>query len=624
MSYQNKKQETTEIGVCNLPPFVIVRCITLMILPSSLTKIGNAPVKAFLLASILNGPIDNMMKNSEESVRSFTCTIALMSNLTKTRYSLAITPFQRTLHTLQGDTDDVYDSLSSIGHILSPLKEEFEGKQDELDELKAINDYVDRLQGDTARSDFLKGTEKEGENKTQTLDQAYMRKFQLRCQNIVSSASLNCRKIFYKNYDKCYDAVTWVAAWLVCWPMKLSFICNIVQTLGGDEFCNPENVLSKGVGPGFQALSNTTDLLRSEFNRVYVKYDLNTTFASAKKTLNQEKELTLNVYGPLESRVAIYKIFLSKKSYLLAITEVVKLGLILYSFSTVQSAQKFHNDYLTNLNFQNFYITRYFKKIDARRYKAAKRNLLPLKHKEKREYVDKAACKMSTLELSDFELVIPFVEFFIIIVVCVFDYMFYEVLLTVKEYAAFSYEQKGTHDFQIVVKGSGFVASMIKNLVAGFNVKRNVDVISNNKGTHKKTMCLPEPTRIPNRIVFNLVGSAIAITISNVFSGYFTRINTIILEYYYPTDDLNFLIRLRLGRPRIFGWLKYLKWGKRKCLICANREGQGGLPYHECKDCRHIYCSECWNDISRVCYLCHVINNIEDNYSDPGSDIVID
>lgn len=48
-----------------------------------------------------------------------------------------------------------------------------------------------------------------------------------------AKAAIKCRKMFESGYDKCYETVTWFAAWLLCWPMKLDFVCNIAEALGG-------------------------------------------------------------------------------------------------------------------------------------------------------------------------------------------------------------------------------------------------------------------------------------------------------------------------------------------------------------------------------------------------------
>ena len=62
------------------------------------------------------------------------------------------------------------------------------------------------------------------------------------------------RDMFGNAYDKCYDAVTWIAAWLLCWPMKLTFVCNLVEALGGGNICDPEGNIDTGVGEGYAFL----------------------------------------------------------------------------------------------------------------------------------------------------------------------------------------------------------------------------------------------------------------------------------------------------------------------------------------------------------------------------------
>lgn len=60
--------------------------------------------------------------------------------------------------------------------------------------------------------------------------------------------------MFAKSYDQCYDAVTWAAAWLLCWPMKLDFICDAVTSLGGANICNPDGKVETGIGQGYAGL----------------------------------------------------------------------------------------------------------------------------------------------------------------------------------------------------------------------------------------------------------------------------------------------------------------------------------------------------------------------------------
>lgn len=49
---------------------------------------------------------------------------------------------------------------------------------------------------------------------------------------------------------------------------------------------------------------------------------------------------------------------------------------------------------MTNLRYDNFYITGEFKKIDQKRIEIKKTNLLPLTFKERTKYIENTSCKM--------------------------------------------------------------------------------------------------------------------------------------------------------------------------------------------------------------------------------------
>lgn len=63
--------------------------------------------------------------------------------------------------------------------------------------------------------------------------------------------------MFSDAYNKCYEKVTIFVAWLLCWPMKLTFVCNLVQALGGSSICDPEGKIDSGIGEGYAALKST-------------------------------------------------------------------------------------------------------------------------------------------------------------------------------------------------------------------------------------------------------------------------------------------------------------------------------------------------------------------------------
>lgn len=73
------------------------------------------------------------------------------------------------------------------------------------------------------------------------------------------------------------------------------------------------------------------------------------------------------------------------------------------------SAQDFHEKYLRDIEHQNIYITKYFKKIDARRFKNGKHTLLPLKKMEKQKLINPYSLKFHSTEMNRLVIIIFFI-----------------------------------------------------------------------------------------------------------------------------------------------------------------------------------------------------------------------
>lgn len=104
------------------------------------------------------------------------------------------------------------------------------------------------------------------------------------------------------------------------------------------------------------------------------------TFKEAKlqyKMLRMNK--VMNITTAVDTANAIVYSFKEKRTLFENIMIFVKRVLSYLFLKIIFTAQKYHDDYLSNIDFDNVYVTKYFKKIDARRHKEDKTTLLPLK-----------------------------------------------------------------------------------------------------------------------------------------------------------------------------------------------------------------------------------------------------
>lgn len=72
----------------------------------------------------------------------------------------------------------------------------------------------------------------------------YQKKLEYRCQYQLTQAVAVCIEAFSLAYDTCYAKAPGHTAWLLCWPLKLNYVCNFLQLIQSNDTCDS----SKQVG----------------------------------------------------------------------------------------------------------------------------------------------------------------------------------------------------------------------------------------------------------------------------------------------------------------------------------------------------------------------------------------
>lgn len=209
----------------------------------------------------------------------------------------------------------------------------------------------------------------------------------------------------------------------------------------------------------------------------------------------------------------------------------------------------------------------------------------------------------------------------------------------------------GHHDLNVDVRGTGFIAALIKNLINGFNIKKRVKIIASNNE------CLPHPNKLSQHIFIKIYGTYFAIWLMLFLSSYTQRLQRIICAFFYVKREkrrilylYNETLRRRVGLIRFFKskvktlvrerlldrdmepwialtidlpqycrWLKIFACARKRCLICSEPEPRKNSNFHICTTpgCFYIHCQECWKDIGYICFACTDFTN---NESDNGYD----
>ncbi|XP_057652645.1 protein sneaky [Diorhabda carinulata] len=609
-----------------------IRCITCLTFPIFGGKVGRGVLKALVIAFVLSGPVENVAKNGREVVRVFACTAALTYNMTKTRFELMFKPFTQAIFGMKTDMNEVKDTLRSIKDVSAPITGEIEDER-EMKKMKEENDYLDLKMGDTKRSQLEEDKYKtKGEQiEAERYEKLYMEKIEVRCENQFTKAANRCRKMFANGYNACYDTVTWLAAWLLCWPMKLDFICNIAESLGGNKRCDPQKDMDPGFGEGYSYLKHSRSFLSKNFKDVKLQYKL-----------SPVKALT-DIRNARDTAKSIWHEVNRKKMLLFQILTIIKRLLAFIFLKILLESQNYHDKYLRDIEFDNFYITRYFRKIDARRKQQEKYTLLPLKKIETKKLVDPSTFTPLKSERAHIktEAILMLLEMLTITILVLLDRLFYEALDIIRRHARIDYLQTGHHDLTIDVKGTGMIASLLRSLVKGFNIKKRIRI----ERTNEK--CLPRPNLLLSYYLYKIYGTYFAVLVAMFLQAYCLRFRRVICSYFYRKrekkrvlylynetlkrrkgffrfmrkkvrrmvrenrlkEDFTGIHILRINHPKACDWLRIFPFARRKCLICEDpepRRANQENDFIECPNdfCHFIYCQECWSDMGNVCLAC--------------------
>ncbi|KAJ8959960.1 hypothetical protein NQ318_009393 [Aromia moschata] len=474
----------------------------------------------------------------------------------------------------------------------------------------------------------------EGEQvEAERYEKQYLKKIEMRCESQFTKAANKCRKMFQAAYDKCYDTVTWVAAWLLCWPMKLDFVCNIAEALGGASRCDPSKDIDPGFGEGYSYLKNSRSSFSKNFKDVRLQYKI-----------GRIKQLR-DVRDARDTAVAVMHTVNSKRAILNNILVIIKRLLAFVFLRIIIESQKYHDKYLRDIEFDNIYITKYFRRIDARRRVQEKHTLLPLKKIERKKLVDPFSLKPLKSEQKKIliDTAILLLEMLTATILILLDRLFYEALDLIRRHAKIDYLQTGKHDLYLEVKGTGMIASLLRSLLKGFNVKKRIRIERTNE------VCLPRPSLMSNYYFLKIYGTYFAVWLLMLLQAYTQRLRRIICAYFYRKrekkrvlflynetlkrrrgffrfmrkkvkrmarqhrlkENYNVCAVLRMNYPRTCDWLRIFPSARRTCLICEEPEPRKQSDFVECPNetCSFLYCKECWSDMGNVCLVCETEND---------------
>ncbi|XP_071788132.1 E3 ubiquitin-protein ligase DCST1-like [Asterias amurensis] len=590
---------------------VQVRCIVLLSVPTFFGRFGRSLITSYAIFLLVTGPMNNIMLNADESSRAISCTTDLTFNHSKEIFKLLYKPFHDAFIDAGIRQDAIDDDAETMKSRFRYYVEEIEG--DRFEKLRKFN---------------------EEEKTSDSIKQGFNLKSLRRCKDVFVEGLAECEPAYHRVWATCKERYP-VWHLIVCLPLHAFTVCSLLRLLEG--FCpslpnQPKKTIEMfmRVKNGFRSLTKNFKVKLKWKSIHFPVHLLNTTAIEAVvRKMNHEIHI--------------------KKQWLDALVFIVE---VLLSFAFVLvfiSASGYNTKYLKDIDFDNVYMTAYFRRIDARRKKQNKRTLLPLKKAQKSDIIETVRWKLRKEEKKSS--LMGFMRLTMRLVVTVamvfFDHLFFLMLDLIARNSQLDYKFKGEHRLEVKVEGTGIVAQMFRKVLSSFSQQHSISTIATNK------QCLPVPSAPDNKLTMMVFAAWGAVWLSLYFEAYALRLRRIICAYFYPKREkqrvvflyneqlkkksgflkhLRYTVRQlakekRLGAkigtltslyihwPRLCGWLGIFGLSKRSCLICDEKENK---DFHKCstEGCDFAYCCDCWRDIKKVCYACKISKDTYDGEVD--------
>ncbi|XP_078666765.1 E3 ubiquitin-protein ligase DCST1-like isoform X2 [Branchiostoma floridae x Branchiostoma belcheri] len=547
---------------------VQVRCTLILVIPLFCGKHGRRIINAYAITLLLTGPMANMLTNAKESSRSITCSSALAFEQSKVVMKFMAAPLMDTMKDLQEQAKELDEYSSKVEKEFKPVETEVEEEEEGM----------------------TKGTKQNSEQK-------YKEKVGARCKDLMTKAKNKCETALRNMKNHCYLTIGWTGVGLiVCFYFESMDTCAAVSS----SMCSDDKAVDKGFGKSYDSSGGSVKELDKHFD---AKMEYQIISRPKDLDLKTAEDVGLAIDQEFRQRMAVFRFFSAVINKIFAFLFVL----------TLLSAHTYQRKFCTKFDFDNLYITGYFRRIDARRRRAGKRTLLPLKKAEENEIIYPTKMKLMSHEKAKLTkgLILVFGQVVFALVVFFLDYLLFESLDIIRRHSLVTTTMKGHHQLSVKVLGSGAIAKIMKTMFRSMhNQAHTLHHVSTNKP------CLPQPTQLDPWYLWIVLGSYIAQIGLYYIEAYALRLRRVIASFFYRRVETALPTILRYKFPHVFFWLKWLGLGKKQCLICDEKENKFT---HHCPGCRYVYCRQCWRDMKKTCYNCDPAYTSEDTQTSDKS-----
>ncbi|XP_035170454.1 E3 ubiquitin-protein ligase DCST1, partial [Oxyura jamaicensis] len=521
-----------------------VRCASLLVAPKFLGKEGRVFVLSFVLAAIYNGPVANVWHNLDEVIHAVGCVTELQVNHSRHLWRVSTVPLRMVM-------EDMVKSGQRLNTETQNISRAFVGLNEEV----ASKEGYDLKQGERTDSQATLSTQKLYEMKTK-----------LRCTYVVDQAMQRCRDWFDTKHKACKALIVVpLISHLLCLPMKFKFLCHIVKVM--HSWCWDRIPVEGNFGQMYDMLNTSVNNLSQHFSAKVVFQEE-----------HQEMLVGINVSG----EQIVEEVTSQIQQHSTRLGRAVSFFRLLLSFTFLLvfiSAFSYTKKYCQDICFDNFYITTYFRQIDARRKKQNKRTLLPLRRAEIPAVIFPCRLAMQPRELQSvvLELLECIPPLLLLLLAWGLDHTLYTMLSVIHQHSFVQYSFRSSHHLAVHVTGTSLMARLLRSTIGSLNSSSDTELETSNFA------CLPQPRGMTlQQYVDSCLPLAVLVLLC-LLQVYMYRLRRAIAAFYFPKREKSrvlYLYNKLLRQRQCFVRLQRKRIARRARRYPALVSGDGDVGWH--------------------------------------------
>ncbi|XP_045900968.1 E3 ubiquitin-protein ligase DCST1 isoform X2 [Micropterus dolomieu] len=468
------------------------RCSVLLMFPGVFGSRGRAYLMLLLLSVLYRGPVSNIQRNVEAAAVSLSCNLDLQVHYSKLLWRDTIRPFILIAQELMDDEAEFQSEAQSISR-------KFQNIRDEV----VLQYGYDQFKPKHAAG-----------NSTQ---EQFTSKTMMQCDGVVDEGVQRCTDWFSLRWEECMTAIPVpVINHILCVSMKFHFLCDIMRVM--TPWCREQIPVEGNFGQLFDQLNRSVDLLSREFSTELVLQEQQQ--QSVLGGAPQDQEITQAVRGSFQKLMTTMKQLLNVLHLLRSFTFIT---IFIQAFSYLIQ-------YRRDVQFDNVYITTYFRQTDARRRRAGKRCLLPLKQSEKKNFINPWSPKIHPEELEQVTSGVFQVLSASLLSVGLLsvDFSLFHVLDIVSRHTFTQFNLTSSHKVDIRVGGASMMARLLRKTVSAFNSSSILHIQTDNR------VCVSPPSSLSAGVYVSCAGFVLLVALFSCLQVYTNRLRRVIAAFYHP------------------------------------------------------------------------------------------